>query len=549
VASVLETFFILFESNADDVDKGNQQAKKSSDDLERSLKSVDGATATVGSQFVNMLQVASGAIASVLSLAAVTGAVFKAADYADDLNDFTQRLGVNIEEVSAWGDAVAVNGGSAEGFRASIDSLSDALTTFAVKGNSRIAPFFKELGIDMVDANGKARDVMSILPELADAFEGLTRQESAALGRKLGLDQGTIILLQQGRREVDAQIARQKELGVVTQVNADIAANFNDQWDDTAKTFRSVAMALGGAVLPAFTRILQGVQSVASYLAKHSDFIVGIFVAIGAAAGFYLIPVMYRLAAATLVAFAPYLLMGAAIAAVGLAFALAYDDIMNFIDGNDSLIGQIMTDYPAIAAIVNFLIDVIKNLWSTVEWVFNSIVSLLEISVAGWRLLFGTINDGIRDFVANSAFLQAAIALITEAFGVMGDSVGGIWDRLTEKVMVFIGWVRQAMQFATNVAGAFSAGLDNLKGSLGIGGLGEGKAALSTATNSAIGSQTSNSIANSSRTSNRSTSVQTGPITVQTQATDADGIAGAIGSSLGTQMRAASASFDDGVAG
>lgn len=60
--------------------------------------------------------------------------VFAAATRNDNLNDFTERLDLNIESVSAWGDAVALNGGTAEGFQQTLDGLTEAVNTFAVKG-------------------------------------------------------------------------------------------------------------------------------------------------------------------------------------------------------------------------------------------------------------------------------------------------------------------------------------------------------------------------------------------------------------------------------
>ena len=47
----------------------------------------------------------------------------------------------------------------------------------------------------------------------------------------------------------------------------------------------------------------------------------------------------------------------------------------------------------------------------------------------------------------------------------------------------------------------------------------------------------------------RSSTVTTGPITIQTRATDADGISRAIGQSLKTHMANTQSGFDDGVAG
>ncbi|MGJ0509062.1 MAG: hypothetical protein ACR652_18465 [Methylocystis sp.] len=545
MSSVLETFLILFESNADDVDKGTQKAEKSSKSLEEALRQVDGQTDKVGDGFLKMASSLGGAIGAALSVAGITAAVMSAADNADALGEFSDKLGLNIEEVNAWGDAVQVNGGTAEGFRGSLESLIDGMVTFATKGTSRVSPFFDELGIKMVDAEGKARDVMEVLPELADAFEGLSKQESAGLGRKLGLDQGTIMLLQQGRRAVDEQIAKQKELGTVTKEAAEIAGKFNDEYDNTAKVFRSLFTIVGSSVLPALTAILGGVQRFGGFLAKNSDFVVGLLIALGSAVLIYALPPFVSLAVAVVTAFAPFLLMGAVIAGVSIAFALLYDDIMNFIDGNDSLIGQILTQFPMIGDVIQGVIGYVKALWDAVSWVFESIVSVLQISIEGWRVLFGVIADGFSGFVSGSSVVQTMLATLAENFQSFKDIVGGVWDGLTSKVQGFINLIRNVITLISGVAGKITGVLDGVKANLGIG---EAQAAIAESGSTAINNTSSNAISNSSKSVNKTTSVQTGPITVQTQATDAEGIAGAIGSSMGQQMRQAASTIDDGVA-
>lgn len=557
MASVLETFLILFESNADEVDRGNQHAKQSTDRLNDTLRTTDKLSNVAGESFTEMIRSAAGALTAALSVGAIVSGVFAAATRNDNLNDFTERLDLNIETVSAWGDAVALNGGTAEGFQQTLDGLTEAVNTFAVKGASRVAPFFKELGVDMVDAQGNARDVMDLLPELADAFEGLTKQESSGLGKKIGLDQGTILLLQQGRREVDAQIARQKELGVVTKEAAEIAANFNDAQDDTAKVFRSLFTVIGTSVLPVFTSILRGVQSVGAFLTKHSDFMVGLLIALGAAVAFYALPPMISFAAATIAAFAPFILLGLAVAAAAAAFALLYDDVMNYIDGNDSLIGQILNAFPMIGDVIDWLVDVVVGLWDAVSWVFESILSILEISLEGWKLFFGLIYDGVASFVQSSGVMQHVIGAITGAFSDMGSAIGMVWDYLGDKVNAFIELIRTMIGFVKSTAGMISGTLASIKSGLGIDvttnvkkspvGLEEGRSSLALAATSPIGAQTSNSLSNSAKTSNRSTSVQVGKVEVHTQATDAQGIAGAIGDGLGTQIKQTAGQFDDGV--
>lgn len=545
MASILESFIILFESNADDVKKGAADATQTTDKLETSLLATRAASEQTGASLVAMASRAAGAISAVLSLGAITSAMFNAADYADQVGEFSEKLGLNVEEVSAWGDALQVNGGSAEGFRASVESLSMALTDFAVKGTSRVAPYFDELGIKMVDAQGKARSVMDILPELATAFEGLTKQESAALGQKLGLDQGVIMLLQRGRREVEEQVKIQKELGVVTAEQAEVAGAFNDAWDNTAKVFRSIFGVVSMSVLPVFTRILTVVQDAGRFISKHSDFIVGLMIALGAAVTVYALPPLVSMAAAAIAAFAPFLLIGVVVAAAAAAFALLYDDVMNFIDGNDSLIGQILTEYPIIGQVIEGIGDVLRGMWDTVSWIFNTMLSLIQISAEGWKMLGLAIFDWVADFATNSETIRALLGALQGVFEVFGNAVGGVWDWITDRLKDFIGLAVKGIELAVKVAAAITGKLDDKKQSLGIG---QAQEAIATSAVSPINSSTSNVTSNSNRVANKTTSVQTGPITVQTQATDAEGVAGALGRTLNDQMRQASASFDDGVA-
>lgn len=543
--NILETFLILFESNAEDVKKGAADATKTTDDLNKKLIETKDVSSLVGGSFIEMAAGIAGVVTAALSLSALSSAMFDAAQYADEVGEFSEKLGLNVEDVSAWGDALKVNGGSAEGFRSTVETLSVAFTELEVKGKSRVQPFFKELGIDMLDAAGKARNVMDVLPELATAFEGLTRQQSAALGQKLGLDQGTIMLLQRGRREVEDQVRIQKELGVVTQEQADIAGKYNDTADNTAKVFRSIFGVVSTSILPVLTRMHELLQAGGKFLQQHSNFVVGLMIALGAAISFYAIPPLLTMAAAVITAFAPFILMGLAVAGAAAAFALLYDDIMAFIDGNDSMIGQILTEYPIIGTIVQALADVLRGAWDVISWVFESMLSLLQISVEGWKILGSVIFGWVSDFVNNSSIIQGVLSTLSGFFETFGNVAGGVWDWITEKVRAFIDVAAKGIELVKGVAGFVTGGLNNIKDSLGIG---PAQEAISSSAASPLNSTTSNVTSNTAKTTSKSTSVQTGPITVNTQATDGESVAAALGSTLGDQMRQAAASFDDGVA-
>lgn len=494
--SVLDTFVLLFEADTSQGKQGMEEAKRGAKDLESQLKSTDEASNKLGDSFIEMASSLGGFLAATLSFGAISAAVVGAANFADKLDETSERLGVSVENLSLWGDAAKIAGGSSEGFIASLDSLNTALTQMDVTGKSRALPFLKELGINMESAAYKGKTAMELLPEIAEAMGKMEKTQAIGIGRKLGLDMGTIMMLQSGRKSLDELLARQKELGVVTANQAEISAKFNDSLDDTSHAFRGVWLGIAESVLPALTWVMEKFQAVGKFLSKHKDFVTGIFLAIGAAITYFVVPPLISAGIAAAVAFAPFLLIGAAVAAAGLAFALLYDDIMNFIDGNDSMIGQILEKYPII----------------------------------------GTIIDGL-----------------VAAFNWMKESVGEVFDGLIGNVMLFISWVQKAIDFVLGLADKAKGVVSAIGGFFGFGGNEEtakavatGQAQIAQASNNPIASQTSNSISGP-KTSNKNTTVSVGKVEVNTQATDADGVARAVGGTLNNQLRQTVSNYDDGV--
>lgn len=548
--SILDTFFILFESDASKLDKGLQESDKKTKDLEKDLNAADVAGGKLGGTLMGALAGLAGAAVAAMGFSALTGHILEAADAADKLNESSEKFGLSIEDLSVWGDLVKKNGGSAEGFIGSIAGLNRQLAQLEVTGKSRAAPFLKELGIDLDDAANKGKTAMDFLPQLADSFSKLDAGKAQALGARLGLDPATIMTLRAGKAEVAALLEKEKELGVVTKKQGEIADAFGDQMDDTRHAFRSVWLGVSEYVIPPLTWMAAKMQDVAIFFRKHSDFIVGLMIALGTAVAIYAIPPLFLMAKAAIVAFAPFILMGIAIAAVATAFALLYDDVMNFIDGNDSLIGQMLDKYPAIGAVVNAVIDTVKALGDAIAWVFRTMVDVLQIAAALWNKLAGA----VLEFTGLGAVIEAFVAGIMAGFGAMGDFVTGIWDAIISKVAAAIEIFQKAVNFVKSIGGAISEGLASVKEAVGIESdpkvqeaVAKGQQQLAGASATPMAGQTSNSVNNAKSVAN-TTSVSVGQVTVQTQATDADGISKAIGGTLASQMKQAASNFDDGVA-
>lgn len=478
MASVIETFFLLFKSNADEVDKANTKAKDSSKKLEEELRSTDRIAEKTHESLKDIISEVTGAFIAFASFESIREHIMETAEFSDHLGELAEALDLNIEDLGAWSDAVSITGGSVDSFQNSLSRLTASIADFATKGRSRVAPFFKELHINMVEmVNGhrKARSALELLPELADKFSKLDKNEAFGMGEKMGLDEGTIILLQKGRTEVEALIKRQKELGSVTKEDSETAHKFNVQYKETAHLFRSIYVTLGTELLPALTWVLKKIEELATWGHKHINFIKGAFIALGAAVLYFVVPALVSAVAA----FAPFLFMGAVIAGIIFLFAALYEDIQAFRHGHKSLIGEMLEKWPVVGRTFKWIGEIIK-------WVISLV-----------KELFHYIGEGIEKL---EAFYSKAKSVLH-----------GLGGKIEANIAV-------------------------------------GKKALGVADSTPLASQTSNSILASNATSNRSTLVQTGPITIETNATNSDEIASSFRESLQTQMRQAINNFDDGVA-
>lgn len=150
--------------------------------------------------------------------------------------------------------------------------------------------------------------------------------------------------------------------------------------------------------------------------------------------------------------------------------------------------------------------------------------------------------------------IAAAALAVAAAFGLLWDDfqkfaeggkalLGPLWEFLlkVEKVAAsIVNLIKSILGAAWGGATIINKGIAEM--------VGAGQDAIATADASPIGSQTSNSIVGGARV-NKETTVNIGEVKVETQATDANGMAAGLGIALGRQMRQTVSNMDDGVKG
>lgn len=525
--SILDTFFILFDSDASALDKGLQDSEKKAEGLVDKLKDVDKHGAKAGASLYGLLEKGAGLLGVGLSVGALVAGVKATAAAYDDLGKLAARFRSTAEAIDEFVDASALLGIGEETSVGALKSLETAIQdTFL--GMGRAKKVFEEIGVSVTDVAGKVKPTTQVMGALAEKLQGMERGTQIRVMERLGLDPAMLklfnadfVALQKRMSDVDRASGFNLEQAVkraaeFTKASKGLALEVNTLKMYVEKLAESFKLANMPFFTEAMTTATKYVRQFVDFLLKHNKFVEGVFIAIGAAITYFMIPAAIKGAAAMWAMISPFVLVGLAVAAVGAAFALLYEDIVTFIEGGDSLIGQV---------------------W---EWVksLEFLNALVGVVAAGFRFLWAAFSQGL-DFVAEYLgklpALQSAFGILKTMLDSVGEALSYVWGLL--KAMA--GGVGSALGA---IGGALGKGLD-----ITTKGLIEGKNALNQASANPLASVTSNSISNGGKTATKSTSVQVGKVEVHTQATDAEGISKAIGGSMQSQMRQAASNFDDGV--
>lgn len=500
--SLLDTFTILFEADTSSVEQGADRSRKSSDELVDSLKKADHQASKTGNSFASFAAKAVGALTAAVGIGQTISSVMARAGDVHLMNQTAESIGVAVEEMDAFRRTVEDTGGTAQGAQDTVAKMASAMGAALKEANSSQGQTFAALGVSLKTADGQAKDAMSTLMDVAGALEGMSKAEARFALKRLEItDPKTVELLLKGRKEIEASTKAHKEQGVVTKEMAIQAGRLDTAMNKMRGGLDRAGLGITNVLLPAIVAGIEWLTKIVDWANEHSDVVVAFFSVIAGVVMAMYLPAMIKAAAATLAATWPMLAIGAAIVAVAAAFALAYDDIMNFIAGNDSFIGQIFEKYPMVKDLVFGLIDAFKTMGNAIAAVFKFIAAM-------WKAQFDFIMAGIEK-------VKSGVKTVASFFGFGDDDEG-------------------------EEGGAQPRG-EKVKA-----GVVAGKQALAQANTSPLNATTSNSISNSVASS-RETNVQVGEVIVQTQATDANGIARDVGGSLDSQLKQMNNEFADGV--
>lgn len=439
--NLLESFYFIFDADMSGVQKKLKESDKATSDFTKSLEKADKTTQKVGAAFVDLAKKAAGAVTAIAAVGIIKKLTMDTADHTFEVRQQALALTESTENLTAWQHAVIASGGTAQGATSALTSLRDKFIEIARMGGGMGPDGFmlNKLGLSRDDMQKGITDPTAALHKLADTFHSLNAVQQQFVGKRLGFDQGTIALLSQGGAAFDAMIAKQKELGVVTEKQAEAAAKFKIAQNELGVTFETVAREITTEILPPLTWLYEHVERFVQFLREHKGMTEAFFIGVAAVLVDALVPALIAVGAAALPIVGIPLLIAAAIAAI----ALIADDVYAFMNGQNSLIGEVAKKWPwfgnVVRTSVNTIVSSIKLINAALGDTFDYFLALgkfvTDIFTVGpkkalenfgdtTRKLFTDIKDHVADVgnaVTNNA--RAVVGGAGAANGVPADVV------------------------------------------------------------------------------------------------------------------------------
>jgi hypothetical protein len=420
--SVIDTFFFQFKSDASDLKTGLKDAEESSKKLGDNLNKTDEIASKLGQNFKDLAKSAGMVLAAAFSGDQLKKLVQETSEHTFAIRQQASALGMSVEKLSAWQQAVELSGGTAAGATQTLTGLHDKLVEMARFGGAMGPDVIglQKLGLSVKDLHDGIKDPTLVLGKLADTFHSLNKAGQLSLGKNLGLDLGTIMLLSQGKRGLEEFLAKQKELGVVTEKQAELSAKFMLKLKELGISLESSAREIVTKMLPALTWFADKVEAVVTFLTSHKALAEGFFAGVATVITIAYLPAIIEAAVATLAVIGPFVLMAAGAIAVGAAIGLVVDDIYNFIEGGKSLIGDAV------------------NKWPIIGEVFRAIKEIILMCVEGIKQAFHALVDKMAWM---KPIWNEALDAMTKPWKWLEESIQRVWDLIKNAPIEGINWI------------------------------------------------------------------------------------------------------------
>lgn len=192
----------------------------------------------------------------------------------------SKDFGMSARELDAWHKAAKeALGGTAEGFDKSVQSILGGIEAFkAGDASNTVVASLQNLGVHVTDASGRLRPMKDVLLDLSAAFQKMpNRQDQRVWAQRLGLDEGTLNMLRQGRGALTDLYNASYRTSALTEESAQKAEAARREWARLQNTWNSVKDTLFADLAPGVTLLNNLLEALNRLMQAHPDTAAGLF--------------------------------------------------------------------------------------------------------------------------------------------------------------------------------------------------------------------------------------------------------------------------------
>ncbi|MDM3626736.1 hypothetical protein O9403_10815 [Proteus mirabilis] len=534
-----ELIKLVDEAREKGIETGNSEVdtqKRVQDELDKTNKKYQ----EVGNSVTGFVKKALGAVGIVMSIGSIFAESVSRSQEIETLDKLGKQIVVATADVDAFSGAIAELGGSRESAQADLSAMAKSF--------------------------GNTKDSMEKVLQTADKVQGMSFDKAKKTLEGMGVsDEKTIELMMKGRKELERTMGIQKEYSGISKESIESSIKFNSAMAKFQQSSGLLKNSFLEMVIPALSKGLEWLTKLISFCKENKHLVVGFFTAISTILLGKYIYAMKLASISTWATFLPIIAIIAVIALLAAAFALVYDDIMNFIEGNDSMIGRIFEKYPMVKTVILALWEAWKAYFEYLKAVVKVVT---DIVVAGWDLMASGLKAYVKYLLSCISVIAGWGKSFAGVFNTVSDAVVSAFEWMWEQVEKIIGWVNTGLNAVKNgwksAKEFFGFGDDeeitvnqNVERNVNDNGeieyaipqeeskavqqpsvrhsIAQANAQLDAIANNAMNPITSQAISNQSNVKNES-NVSIGEIKVETQATDAQGMASGVKDALQDQL-------------
>lgn len=381
-----------------------------------------------------------GVIAGGAAVKGLANFITSQIDAADALNDTSARLGVNTDDLQRYAYAAKRAGVEQEAAAASLGIFNKNIGE-AAGGNKGAADAFAALGVSVKDANGNVGSTLGLLDGVAEGLKDLhSPQEKAAALMKVFGKQGAALapMLEGGAAGLQEMYgALEATGGKLDQEYLDAVGKAGDALDDFEFATRGAKAQIVGALLPAFTSLVKWTtRMIGNFVRfnKETDAVnkmLKILSVVGIAFTTMKMNSLIKTAGGVGKALKSAFGLGVKeMLIIGsiIVLLLLIEDLVTFIQGGDSIIGDFMKQFLGEQGALDFA-QQMRDIWSQVGESFQTVGPLLaDIMTSLGPVAKEAIPVLVKGLVQVIKLVSAGAALFGGFVSAAGAAISGDWD-------------------------------------------------------------------------------------------------------------------------